>query len=236
MTNAERAASARNNYNLVWAGQKASNVVPSVLDFRTELEVLDPASLGVSEAQAANFGEPLKGRTRGLVVAPNDGGGASLLDGCEPFPPNPAIAGNFVLMDRGTCTFAQKVLNAQNAGAVGAIIANNVSPGLPSMTGANPSILIPSVGITQALGASLRDVQPAFVALNRNPTNRAGTGGMNYPRLYAPTVYAAGSSVSHWDVTATPNILMEPFINSDLVASVKNPDDLSKSVLVDIGW
>lgn len=29
---------------------------------------------------------------------------------------------------------------------------------------------------------------------------------------------------------------MEPFINSDLTSSVKNPDDLSKSLLTDIGW
>jgi hypothetical protein len=31
-------------------------------------------------------------------------------------------------------------------------------------------------------------------------------------------------------------MLMEPFINTDLSSSVKNPDDLSKSLLVDIGW
>lgn len=236
MTNSERAASARNNNNLVWAGQQASNVVPSVLDFRTEVDVLEPSSLGSSEAQKAAFGPQLTGPVRAPLTAPNDGGGASLLDGCEPFPAGSGIEGKIVLMNRGACTFTQKVVNAQNAGAVGAIIANNTATGLAPMGGSDPNVAIPSVGVTQAFGNALRANLPAFVALRRNPTIRAGAEGMNYPRLYAPLTYAGGSSVSHWDVSATPNILMEPFINSGLVASVKNPDDLSKSLLADIGW
>ena len=42
--------------------------------------------------------------------------------------------------------------------------------------------------------------------------------------------------MSHWDVTATPNLLMAPFINTDLTSSVKNPEDLTHGVFVDIGW
>lgn len=126
--------------------------------------------------------------------------------------------------------------NHEAPGAAGAIIANNTPTGLPPMGGVDPNVAIPSAGVTEAFGNALRASLPAFVALRRNPTIRAGAEGMNYPRLYAPLSYAGGSSVSHWDVPATPNILMEPFINSDLVASVKNPDDLSKSLLVDIGW
>jgi len=52
----------------------------------------------------------------------------------------------------------------------------------------------------------------------------------------SPAVFAGGSSVSHWDTTLTPNMLMEPFINSDVGTSVKNPDDLTKPLLTDIGW
>lgn len=236
MTNGERATSARNNLNLVWAGLHGSNVVPSVLDFGTELAVLNPASLGASEAQAAMFGPPLKGPVTGLLVAPNDGGGSSLLDGCEPFPAGSGIAGNIVLINRGTCTFATKVRNAQDAGAIAAVVANNVAVGLPGMAGVDPAVTIPSVGVTQALGNALRGALPnVTVRLQRNPQNRAGTT-LNYPRLYAPTAYASGSSVSHWDVSATPNMLMEPFINTDLTSSVKNPDDLTRGVFFDIGW
>jgi len=235
MTNAERAASARNNLNLVWAGQKASNVVPSTLAFGTQVEVLDPAGLGSLEALPAAFGSPLESRgVRGYLVAPDDGGGASLRDGCEPFPPDGGIVGAIVLMDRGTCAFVVKVKNAQNAGAAAAVVANN-GAGLLSMGGADPSIVIPSVGITQVGGASLRAVAPALVHVGRNVTTRAGTVA-NFPRLYAPAAFAQGSSVSHWDISTTPNMLMEPFINSDLERRVKNPDDLSWSLLRDIGW
>ena len=235
MTNAERAASARNNQNLVWAGQKATNNTHSVLAFRSELEVLQPAALGVNEAQRANFGGGLGPRLETRLVAPNDGGGVSLLDGCEPFAPSAGIPGNIVLMNRGTCTFVQKALNAQNAGAVAAVIANNTAGPL-TMAGVEPNVVIPTVGITQALGASLRAAaQPVIVDLRRNPPARAGTSA-GHPRLYAPTTFASGSSVSHFDVTALPNLLMEPFINTDLTSAVKNPDDLTRGLLFDIGW
>ena len=233
MTQAERAASARNDLKLVWAGQKASNVVPSVLDFGAELVALAPDTLGTNEAVPANFGAKMPPHLQGLVTAPNDGGGASLQDGCEPFPVGSDAAGAIVLMNRGVCTFVQKALNAQNAGAIAAVIANNVA-GLVSPTGTDPSIFIPVVGVTQALGAQLR-ATPTFAELRRNTNARAGTT-FNLPRLYAPLTFAQGSSVSHWDVTATPSLLMEPAITPDLTSSVKNPEDLTRRLLTDIGW
>lgn len=114
-----------------------------------------------------------------------------------------------------------------------ALIANNVA-GLVSPTGTDPTIFIPVVGITQALGAQLR-ASPPFAELRRNTKARAGTA-FNLPRLYAPTTFASGSSVSHWDITATPSLLMEPAITPDLTSSVKNPEDLTRRLLTDIGW
>jgi hypothetical protein len=235
MNDAERAASARNDRNLVWAGQKANNGISSTLDFRLLVEAANPA-VGSSEGQPADFGGPIRGpRNPAMLVAPADAGGVSPTDGCEPFPPNPSIIGNYVLIDRGTCPFPQKVLNAQNAGAAGAIIANNVAVGLPTMNGADPLIFIPSAGVTQAYGAALRAAAPLQINLERDPGVRIGTT-QNYPRLYAPTAYSGGSSVSHWDVTHTPNLLMEPNINLNLGSKVKNPEDLTLNLLVDIGW
>lgn len=234
MSDAERAASARNNQNLVWAGQKASNVVPSTLAFGTQVNVLDPASLGSAEAVPASFGAPLGPRgVRATLVAPDDGSGAPG-DGCEAFPQPGTIAGNIVLMDRGTCAFTIKVKNAQNAGAVAAVVANNTAGPL-GMGGVDPTIVIPAVGITQVFGAALRAAAPALVHVGHSVNVRAGTV-FNFPRLYAPTTFASGSSVSHWDTSATPNMLMEPSINRDLTSSVKNPDDLTWSLLRDIGW
>jgi hypothetical protein len=56
------------------------------------------------------------------------------------------------------------------------------------------------------------------------------------PRLYAPNPFEAGSSVSHWDTTASPNQLMEPSINADLTHEVTVPFDLTFSLLTDLGW
>jgi hypothetical protein len=234
MTNAERAASARNNLNLVWAGQKTTNVIPSVLDFRLEVTPVDPGAAATAEAQPASFGPAVTRRQRGTLVAPNDGGGTSLRDGCEPFPADAGLAGNFALVDRATCTFVQKALNAQAAGARAVIIANN-APGLFTPGGTSPDVLIPTMGISQAAGAALRAAAPEDVVLLRNPVNRTGTTA-DFVRLYAPPTFAPGSSVSHFDVSAVPNLLMEPSINSNLTTSVKNPDDLTRSLLRDIGW
>jgi hypothetical protein len=50
--------------------------------------------------------------------------------------------------------------------------------------------------------------------------------------MYAPNPFTSGSSVSHWDVSLSPNALMEPAINNDLHDTV----DMTNGVLRDIGW
>jgi hypothetical protein len=239
MTNAERAASARNDGNLVWIGQKASNVVPSVLDRALFLVTLSPAGIPTESPSPASFGpQPTQApgqRTMGYVSAPSDGSGASPLDGCEPFPSGADTAGRIVLVNRGTCAFTVKAINAQNAGAAAVLIANNAAGPL-APGGADPNVTIPVFGITQALGNALRAAAGTpYVEIGVEANVRAGTTA-GFPRLYAPLAFAQGSSVSHWDVTAAPNLLMEPFITSTIGSSVKNPEDLSRGVLFDIGW
>lgn len=62
------------------------------------------------------------------------------------------------------------------------------------------------------------------------------TAGLSSPgahlRLYAPASWSDGSSVSHWDTAAAPNLLMEPFVT----ANPQGLTDLTGCVLVDIGW
>jgi len=73
------------------------------------------------------------------VVLVNDGTGA-VSDGCQsPFVNAAAVAGKFAIIDRGTCTFAIKVKNAQLNGAIGVIIANNQGgTAIVNMSGADP--------------------------------------------------------------------------------------------------
>jgi Thrombospondin type 3 repeat len=59
-----------------------------------------------------------------------------------------------------------------------------------------------------------------------------GKDGNGRVKLYAPNPLQTGSSVSHWDTTATPSLLMEPFITGSLASNL----DLSDELMADIGW
>src|SRR5262249_6841309 len=112
-------------------------------------------------AQGAAFGPPLDatGITAQIILA-NDGAGATS-DLCEAMPSGSAT-GKIVLADRGTCTFVVKVKNAQNAGAVGAIIANNRGgDSIITMGGTDSTITIPSVFVNQTGGPATKRGLPA---------------------------------------------------------------------------
>ncbi len=72
--------------------------------------------------------------------------------------------------------------------------------------------------------------------LTASGSSFSGTDSMNRPLLYTPSAYAAGSSVSHWDTSLTPNQIMEPFINPTLQHEVAPNFDLTYPLLEDIGW
>jgi len=59
-----------------------------------------------------------------------------------------------------------------------------------------------------------------------------GKDGSGRVKLYAPNPLQLGSSVSHWDTTATPSLLMEPFITGELASDL----DLTDEQMVDMGW
>ena len=80
--------------------------------------------------------------------------------GCDvdlPYDVDPA--GTIALIDRGACRFDEKIQNAEEAGAVAAIIANNVE-GPPFTMGGDPIVNIPAVMISKADGEILKSVMP----------------------------------------------------------------------------
>ena len=83
-------------------------------------------------------------------------GTASYL-GCNPYAPG-SLNGKVALIDRGTCAFILKVKNAQDAGAIGVIIVNNNAGGLVNMGGADPTITIPSIFVSQSDGSILKNM------------------------------------------------------------------------------
>ena len=91
---------------------------------------------------------------------------------CTPASNAAQLSGKIVILRRGDCTFVSKVLNAQAAGAIAVIVVNNVANQLVTMSGADASITIPAVFVTQEVGeAIIAEMQngPVVVKLQRQP-------------------------------------------------------------------
>ena len=160
-------------------------------------------------------------------------GDGSVTDACEPlvgFTP-----GKVALADRGECSFWVKSLHAELAGATAVLIADHTDGCPPSgMTGFDPGFSIPSARITKADGDLLKANLPANVTLDVDATRLAGADSAGRVLMYTPDPNEPGSSVSHWDTIATPDLLMEPFANDGEAPAFDL--DLSDEQMVDVGW
>lgn len=254
MTKAERAASAINPQKLGWNGPVTTTVVPLVLGQGTTPRVTiggtgAGAVAGDKTFGAAQFGPALNptavsGSIHQLV---DNVFGTGLACNALSAVNAAAVAGKVVLADRGTCAFVAKVKNLQNAGAKAVLIADNVVAPISALGGSDPTITIPSVRLLKvdgdAIKARLANRQrgqplPMLTATLVAPLSGlyAGADASSRPLLFTPNPRQPGSSVSHWDTSATPNQLMEPFISSDLTNSVTVPQDLTLPLLKDLGW
>lgn len=247
MDDAERVASALTPRNLVWNGSHVRRNAPKVLQRGTpELFVTGPKLNDFILIGAAQFGPPIDRRTLvsaplAVVVDQADGRGLA----CEPLSTANAAAvrGRVAIVDRGTCAFTLKVANVQAAGAKAVLVADNAAgtPPLP-LAGEDASITIPSARITRDDGARLKAAVdkakrlPAFAVLFSNLLKLAGADYLNRVYLYTPNPYEPGSSVSHYDTLAVPNLLMEPFAEPNQAIAVSAPNDLTLELLRDLGW
>ncbi len=171
------------------------------------LEVNEPADIaGIYEAAESAISVPLEttGPLTHEVVA------AAPLDACAPLTNPGEVAGNFALVVRGTCTFTEKHLAVQDAGAVGIIVFNNV-PGDPiTMGGESAGINIPGLMIslddgtlilgaltagetvTATMSADIVIPKPELADLLTGFTSR-GPGGDS---TFKPDVSAPGFNIS----------------------------------------
>ena len=231
-TQAQRMASAINTNNLVWDGQQMNFEAPRFLSHSPELVV--PFGGGSLPGNTATFGAALTlgGVTAQAILAVD--GTAPVNDACEPITNGAQLTGKIAVIDRGLCNFTNKVSNAQTHGAVGCVLVNNVA-GSFSPSGTDPSITIPVIALSQADGTSLKTAiagGPTTVTIRLSPTQIAGLSAGGHIKMYAPNPFQSGSNVSHFDVSCTPNLLMEPAINPDLTSSI----DLTDALFRDIGW
>ncbi|MCE9660846.1 MAG: peptidase [Burkholderiales bacterium] len=243
MTDRQRKKSAVNFQGLVWTGASVTAGAPLVLSAGKAEAILNtarnPKTFNVGTAE---FGPALTpaGITDFPATIVTQAG--ELGPGCSPYDAGNAAAvnGQIAVVDRGGCAFVIKTKNAQNAGAVAVVIVNNVAGGPISPAGSDPTIVIPTVGVSMDDGTAIKNsIKPrrsASLTLHLNTTLLAGADASDRVFLYTPNPLEGGSSVSHWDTSATRNLLMEPFINDDLNHEVKVPSDLTLQLFIDIGW
>jgi hypothetical protein len=250
MTDAERAASSLRGAGLSWTGPRVTAAVPSVLSAVPQLRIdgvgaSTPAG-DLYQVGTADFGpkfdkSPVTGQIAQVALQADSAGSA-----CTPFNAANAAAvrRNIALVSRGACAFTIKVKNAQNAGAIAVIVADNAPGAVTGLGGADPTITIPAVRVSQADGAAIAasllkpygNTAGTVGKFELSKTLLAGADGQRRITMYTPNPYEPGSSVSHYNTSAYRNQLMEPAINADLTHTVTAPTDLTFELLKDIGW
>jgi PA domain len=254
-TPAQRIASAISTDKLVWTGTNVNTAVPLVLRVGLPgVAISGPAAGGLAGSQLlageASFGAPLTttgvfGEVMPVVTPTGPAGGVGSACGALTVNDARAVNGKIALVDRGACGFAVKVKNAQNAGAIGVLVADNAAGSPPpGLGGSDPTVTISAVRITLADGNALktqlarrsRTNSGVFARIGLFGTAIAGADSLGRMKMYAVNPFAPGSSVSHYDVSASRNQLMEPSINADLTQAVNPPIDLTMPLFKDIGW
>jgi alpha-tubulin suppressor-like RCC1 family protein len=107
------------------------------------------------EIGTANFGanlstSPINGN---IAYLPNS---SASNQACSTLAAN-TFSGKVALLDRGACSFAAKAKAAQDAGAIGVVIVNNIISTIPPiLAGVDAAITIPVISLTQSDGAKLK--------------------------------------------------------------------------------
>ena len=156
-----------------WYQVLGGGTATSTQHYQYNLNIVAPSAAGVIRGYTtgiANFGNPIDNSivNKGIVLAVD--GTAPTDDACTTITNTAAMAGKIALIRRGTCSFEAKVLAAENAGAVGVIIMNNVAGGgVLTMADSGLGATIPSVFISKEDGdllvANLTNLTGTF-----NPT------------------------------------------------------------------
>ena len=137
----------------------------------TSFTVNAPAPVaGGYQAVLATFGPQTVAPVTGNVVIVTDGtGGTSEACNANPYTNGAALNGNVALIDRGNCSFVEKVQNAESDGAIAVIICNNIADTPFAMGGADPGIGIPSIMISQGNCATIRAQAGLNVTISSTP-------------------------------------------------------------------
>jgi len=134
-----------------WINVFGGNTGTSFFVSASNITVNAPSSIAgdYQSFPTTNFGPVIASTITADFVLADDGTGVPT-QACNDFGAN--ATGKIALIRRGDCAFVDKVKNAQDDGAIGVIMMNNV-PGEPvPMGGTDASIIIPSVMISMEAG------------------------------------------------------------------------------------
>jgi uncharacterized repeat protein (TIGR01451 family) len=224
-------------FNLSWVGTHVQAVVNAgevLTDHNPVLKVTGGPSDGFLML-AANFGGAPADIANPLAIVHPSGGG-SARDACEPLDP---LSGKIAFAERNpACFIIDRARNAQAAGASAIVIAYDQDGGIPvsyvALDDGGVTVTIPVYGVSREDGRTIEGLvgngpQNATISTT---TRRAGTNSRGDVLLYTPSVFKQGSTLSHWDITASPSLLMEPVINPQLPRTL----DITPASIEDVGW
>ena len=141
-------------------------------DQSKNLNINSPASIAglmSSLESALSTNNLLKdvGPITGDVVLYNDDASGTTHLACGAAADSGLLSGKIALIDRGSCTFVNKIKNAQNAGAIAVIMINNVGgDSIIVMSGSDNTITIPAVMISQNNGIAVKNLLTANTVVN----------------------------------------------------------------------
>ena len=241
MTDADRAAAMVVQGRVSWDGTTVKAQVPNTLGPKTAIQISGSMTANYPFYGTAAFGAAATSANfNGDVVIVNDGAGADTADACDALAAG-SLTGKVAFINRGTCGFEFKARNAQGAGASAVIIGNvassntpNDAPGMADDATITDTT-VPTLSLRLADANAIRAQATGMHAvLGAVAGQFAGADSGNRPLLYAPSTVANGSTFSHFDVSHTPNAVMEPAINDDLAANFRT--DLTLGLFKDEGW
>lgn len=155
---------------------------------------------------------------RAKLIPVDDGTGEGTKgNGCNTLVNASEVAGNIALIDRGGCTYTQKIMNAQDAGAIGIVMINNRAGQPATIRGNGSGITIPQVMISQDEGNLLK--------------NEIGKGYEIRGALYDSTYY--------FDSDFDNGVIAHEYthgISTRLTGGASNSDCLSNIEQMGEGW
>ncbi len=158
----------------------------------SQLLVNSPAGIaGGYPAATAFFNPSSPSSITGNIIV------SSPAEGCSALSNASAVAGKIVVINRGTCTFVTKVKNAQNAGAIGVIIVNNVAGAPIGMSGTDPTINILSCMVSTTTGNQLKAALQNGAVNATIQANQSGSASLDANFDNGVIVHEYGHGVSN---------------------------------------